>query len=75
MTEKKVTKKPASKVAVSEKQRELIIKVINLSAEVTRDVMEIGSAYAKDCIDAQRAVEQLAKEMNLTQESYWSKWK
>lgn len=75
MTEKKVTKKPASKVAVSEKHRELIIQVINLSAEVTRDVMEMGSAYAKDCIDAQRAVEQLAKEMNLKQDSYWSKWK
>lgn len=75
MTEKKVTKKPASKVAFSEKHRELIIQVINLSTDVTRDVMEMGSAYAKDCIDAQRAVERLANEMNLKQESYWSKWK
>ena len=75
MTEKKVTKKPASKVAFSEKHRELIIQVINLSTDVTRDVMEMGSAYAKDCIDAQRAVERLANEMNLKQESYWRKWK
>lgn len=75
MAEKKVTKKPVKKGAVSEKHRELIIEVINLSTEVTRDVMEIGSAYAKDCLDAQRAVERLAREMKLQQDSYWSKWK
>ena len=75
MAEKKVTKKPASRSTVSDKHRELIIEVINLSTEVTRDVMEMGSAYAKDCLDAQSAVERLAREMKLKQDSYWSKWK
>jgi len=75
MAEKKVTKKPASKGTVSEKHRELIINVLNLATEVTRYVMDTGSAYAKDCLDTQRAIEKLASEMKLKQDSYWSNWK
>lgn len=76
MAEKKVTKKPAGTVARwNENRKKLIISLINHSQEVTRDVMEVGSAFAKDCLDTQRVIEELAKEMGLKQDSYWSKWK
>lgn len=76
MAKKKAKKKPAGTVARwNDDRKELIISLINHSSEVTRDVMEVGSAFAKDCLDTQRAIEELAKEMGLKQEHYWSKWK
>ena len=77
MTSKKVSKKPAKKIAkqINDEQKELLLKVVNSSSEVLRSVIEVGSAMCNDCHDAETAIHNLAKEFNFKQEHYWSPYK
>jgi hypothetical protein len=77
MAKKKVNKKPTRTTAqkISNEQKELILKLMNSSNEVLRDVLEVGSAMANDCLETQSAINKLAKEFNFSQEHYWSEWK
>lgn len=74
---KKAKKKPAKRIAkqITDEQRELLLKLINSSSDVLRDVLEVGSAMANDCLETQSAIHNLAKEFNFKQEHYWSHWK
>ena len=69
MAKKKVAKKPAKRIAkqITDEQRELLLKLINSSSDVLRDVLEVGSAMANDCLETQSAIHNLAKEFNFKQ--------
>ncbi len=78
MTSKKVSKKPVDKTVaqkINDEQKELILKLINSSSGVIRDVLEVGSAMANDCLETQNTIDKLAREFNFKQKNYWSLYK
>lgn len=75
---KKIEKKPTVTRTVSkinEEQKKLVLSLINHSKDITNSVMDVGSAMVIDCLNAQDAMNELAKSFGWKQDSPWSDWK
>jgi hypothetical protein len=74
---KKKVKKSAVRTAskISEEQRKLLLSLMNHSSSVVRSTLEVGSAFANDCVETQDAVWKLAREFGFKQDNYWEEYK
>lgn len=78
MTKKKIIKPTKTKDAIqkiNDEQRAWLLSLINYSKDISNSVMELGSAMASDCIQAQDRARKLADSFGWKQERPWDDFK